>query len=70
LGIHGGDSIFNFVTLQPVQFLIYFFGIKQPQQVMYVYAPQGSYPVPGNPGLLAIPQGQPVAAPPGIYNLI
>jgi len=31
-----------------------------PQQVMYVYAPQGCYIVPGNANLLAIPQGQSV----------
>jgi len=32
----------------------------QPQaqpQVLYIYAPQGCYPVPGNPGLLAVPNG-------------
>jgi len=35
----------------------------QPQQpIMYVYAPQGSYPLPGNPTLIAIPQGQAVPA--------
>lgn len=28
------------------------------QQVMYVYAPQGSFSVPGNPTMIAIPQGQ------------
>jgi len=32
----------------------------QQQQVLYVYAPQGTYPVPGNPTLIAIPQGQAV----------
>jgi len=33
-----------------------------PQQVVYVYAPQGCYTVPGNANLIAIPQGQTIPA--------
>jgi len=35
------------------------------QNVMYIYAPQGSYAVPGNPSLFAVPNGQPVYTTPG-----